>query len=66
MRYLDRAKTALLPKPILVMKTQEEMNGIGVEVALWWNDSYHENVLCFTKTSRSGTAARISPASAGR
>ncbi len=47
-RYLDRAKTALLPKPILVMKTQEEMNGIGVEVALWWNDSYHENVLCFT------------------
>ncbi len=47
-RYLDRAKTALLPKPILVMKTQEEMNGIGVDVALWWNDSYHENVLCFT------------------
>jgi DNA gyrase subunit B len=47
-RYLDRAKTALLPKPILVMRTQEEMNGIGVEVALWWNDSYHENVLCFT------------------
>jgi len=25
-----------------------DMNGIGVEAALWWKDSYHENVLCFT------------------
>ncbi len=44
-RYLDRAKTPLVDKPILV---NAQKDGIGVEVALWWNDSYHENVLCFT------------------
>ena len=44
-RYLDRAKTALIDKPILI---KGERDGIGVEVALWWNDSYHENVLPFT------------------
>jgi DNA gyrase subunit B len=44
-RYLDRTKTALIDKPILI---RGERDGIGVEVALWWNDSYHENVLPFT------------------
>jgi DNA gyrase subunit B len=44
-RYLDRAKTALVSKPIVL---RAERDGISVEVALWWNDSYHENVLCFT------------------
>ena len=44
-RYLDRAKTPLIEKPILI---RGERDGIGVEVALWWNDSYHENVLPFT------------------
>ena len=44
-RYLDRNKKAIVPAPIMV---RSEMNGIGVEAALWWNDSYHENVLCFT------------------
>ncbi len=44
-RYLDRAKTALIDKPVLI---KGERDGIGVEVALWWNDSYHENVLPFT------------------
>ena len=44
-RYLDRAKTALIDRPILI---RGERDGIGVEVALWWNDSYHENVLPFT------------------
>jgi DNA gyrase subunit B len=44
-RYLDRAKTALIAKPVVI---RNERDGIGVEAALWWNDSYHENVLCFT------------------
>jgi DNA gyrase subunit B len=44
-RYLDRNKTPLVPAPIMV---RGEREGVGVEVALWWNDGYHENVLCFT------------------
>ena len=44
-RYLDRAKTAVVDKPIMLTA---EKDGITVDVALWWNDSYHENVLCFT------------------
>ena len=44
-RYLDRAKTPLLAKPVRVLG---ERDGIIVEVSLWWNDSYHENVLVFT------------------
>ncbi|HTJ56822.1 MAG TPA: DNA topoisomerase (ATP-hydrolyzing) subunit B [Devosiaceae bacterium] len=44
-RYLDKAKTSLIPNPIML---KSEKDGITVEVAMWWNDSYHENVLCFT------------------
>lgn len=45
-RYLDRTKTPLLEQPILVNVENDE--GMTVEAALWWNDSYHENVMCFT------------------
>jgi DNA gyrase subunit B len=44
-RYLDKNKPALLEAPISL---SAEKDDIAVEVALWWNDSYHENVLCFT------------------
>ena len=44
-RYLDRAKTPLVSAPILIHGQRDQIN---VEVALWWNDSYHENVLAFT------------------
>ncbi len=43
--YLDRAKTPLLSAPIAI---SGEHNGIGIDVALEWNDSYYEQVLCFT------------------
>ena len=44
-RYLDRNKNPLVPKPIMI---NAEREGVTVECALWWNDSYHESVLCFT------------------
>ena len=44
-RYLDRSKTPVMPDPIYIIG---ERNGITVEVAMWWNDSYHETVLPFT------------------
>ena len=43
--YLDRAKKPLVDKPVSI---RGEKDGITVEVSMWWNDSYHENVLCFT------------------
>ena len=44
-RYLDRNKTSLIPSPIMI---KAERDGITVEAAMWWNDGYHETVLCFT------------------
>ena len=47
-KYLDRSKVAV--HPTIVMNG--EKNGITVEVAMQWNDSYHENTLCFTNNIR--------------
>jgi DNA gyrase subunit B len=44
-RYVDRHKQPMLPDPIFF---SGERDGIGVEVAMWWNDSYNEMVLPFT------------------
>ncbi|NFV78587.1 DNA topoisomerase (ATP-hydrolyzing) subunit B [Magnetospirillum aberrantis] len=44
-KYLDRSKTALHSPPIAV---SGERDGITVEVAMEWTDSYHESQLCFT------------------
>ncbi|MEY2926758.1 MAG: topoisomerase (ATP-hydrolyzing) subunit, partial [Pseudomonadota bacterium] len=44
-RWLDRSKEPLFPEPISVTGQRDS---IGISVALEWNDSYYENVLCFT------------------
>ncbi|WP_374283937.1 DNA topoisomerase (ATP-hydrolyzing) subunit B [Novosphingobium sp.] len=44
-KYLDRNKQPLIPDPIAI---SAEKDGIGIDVALEWNDSYYENVLTFT------------------
>ena len=44
-KYLDRNKVPLVPEPITI---SAERDGVGIDVALQWNDSYYENVLTFT------------------
>src|ERR1700761_1695101 len=43
--YLDRAKQPLIPAPVMIVA---ERDGMTVEVAMTWNDSYHESTLAFT------------------
>ncbi|MBP7701208.1 MAG: DNA topoisomerase (ATP-hydrolyzing) subunit B [Phenylobacterium sp.] len=44
-RHLDKAKTPLLKTPIVV---RGKKDNVELDLSLWWNDGYHENVLCFT------------------
>ncbi|MFZ5717877.1 MAG: DNA topoisomerase (ATP-hydrolyzing) subunit B [Pseudomonadota bacterium] len=44
-RHLDKAKTPLIKQPIVVRGRRDT---VEVDLSLWWNDGYHENVLCFT------------------
>ncbi|WP_238366324.1 DNA topoisomerase (ATP-hydrolyzing) subunit B [Mesobacterium pallidum] len=44
-KYLDRSKSSVMTEPIYITGERDD---IGVEIAMWWNDSYHENVLPFT------------------
>lgn len=48
-KFLDKSKNAVHQT---IAITAPETNGITVEVAMQWNDSYHENVLCFTNNIR--------------
>ncbi|MSO77638.1 MAG: DNA topoisomerase (ATP-hydrolyzing) subunit B [Alphaproteobacteria bacterium] len=43
--YLDRSKAILHSPPIAISATRET---VTVDVAMQWNDSYHETMLCFT------------------
>lgn len=44
-KYLDRNKNPLMPDPVAISGTRDD---VTIDVALEWNDSYYENVLCFT------------------
>ena len=44
-KYLDRNKVPLMPEPVAIGGTRDD---VTIDVALEWNDSYYENVLCFT------------------
>ena len=44
-KYLDSSRTSLLSEPLML---RGQKDGITAEIALWWNDSYTERVLCFT------------------
>src|SRR5205823_5362919 len=43
--YLDRSKQALHQPPIAI---SGERDGMLLEIAMEWTDSYHETMLCFT------------------
>jgi DNA gyrase subunit B len=44
-RHLDKAKQPLIKSPIVIRGQRDK---VDLDLALWWNDGYHENVLCFT------------------
>ena len=48
--YNNRSKVAL--HPCISINTEDDSKGIGVDFAMQWNDSYHENILCFTNNIR--------------
>ncbi len=44
-RHLDKAKTPLLKTPLVIRGRKDK---IELDLSLWWNDGYHETMLCFT------------------
>ncbi|HZL00580.1 MAG TPA: DNA topoisomerase (ATP-hydrolyzing) subunit B [Caulobacteraceae bacterium] len=44
-RHLDKAKTPLLKAPLVIRGRREK---VEIDLSLWWNDGYHETMLCFT------------------
>ncbi len=48
-KYLDKAKKSLIDEPIYI---EGNKNNIEFNCALWWNDSYYEQILSFTNNIR--------------
>ncbi|MGZ3274302.1 MAG: ATP-binding protein, partial [Caulobacteraceae bacterium] len=44
-RHLDKARQPLIKAPIVIRGRRDK---VEIDLALWWNDSYHEQMLCFT------------------
>ena len=44
-RHLDKAKTPLIRDPIVIHGQRDKVH---IDLSLWWNDGYHETMLCFT------------------
>ena len=49
-KFLDKSKKAV-HQPITIVAEDDE-SGVSMEVSMQWNDSYHENILCFTNNIR--------------
>lgn len=49
-KFLDKSKNALHPTISII--ASDKTNGISMELSMQWNDSYHENTLCFTNNIR--------------
>jgi DNA gyrase subunit B len=50
--HIDKGKNALHKEISANVSPEANESGIGLELAMHWNDSYHENILCFTNNIR--------------
>ena len=48
--YINRSKTSL--HPCIYLSADDQDKGISLDFAMQWNDTYHENILCFTNNIR--------------
>lgn len=49
-KYLDKSKNA--SHQTINVSSADKTSGISMDLAMQWNDSYHENILCFTNNIR--------------
>jgi DNA gyrase subunit B len=49
-KFLDKSKNGL--HQTISLESEDKVSGISMELSMQWNDSYHENVLCFTNNIR--------------